>query len=280
MIKGVFSMDKHIFDILGIGSREDSYSDLIAEAFKELKEFRVSLLNALSEPYADDWKIQTRVNVPVVIPGGRKRDIPDIVFSSANLNKIIVLENKIFSGEGWEQTIRYAEDIFKEKIAQHATIGLENPEFSFYYLTLDGSKPASNEFIPIRYDTVILSALLSSNYSGVKNNKLCFLLEELKERIEEYKNWREPEPDEEVLEYLNNTKRLVNQERTFFIAAQKIFRFDSNAIYEHDYGVTANRASSFIPLVAFRKKEWIGSKYVVGHVCNGDTCRNIHYEFQ
>ena len=28
-------MDKHIFDILGIGSREDSYSDLIAEAFRE-----------------------------------------------------------------------------------------------------------------------------------------------------------------------------------------------------------------------------------------------------
>lgn len=90
------------------------------------------------------------------------------------------------------------EGISLKKIAQHATIGLK-AEFSFYYQTLDGSKPASNEFIPIRYDTVILSALLSSNYSGVKNNKLCFLLEELKERIEEYKNWREPEPDEEVL---------------------------------------------------------------------------------
>lgn len=49
-------MDKHIFDILGIGSRKDSYSDLVAEAFKELK-FRIkSLLNALSEPYADDWE--------------------------------------------------------------------------------------------------------------------------------------------------------------------------------------------------------------------------------
>ena len=271
-------MDKHIFDILGIGSREDSYSDLIAEAFRESHEFRVRLLNQLSETYSDDWKVQVRVNVPVVIPGGRKRDIPDLIFSSESLNRIIVLENKIFSGEGWEQTIRYTEKSFKEQLAQEETIRLNNPEFSFYYLTLDGSTPASNEFKSISYDTVILSAIPPIIVNS-QSCKLDLLLEELRERIEEYKNWDNPNPNEKVLDYLNNTRRLIDAKRTFFKATQDIFQFDRNNYY-YDYGVTANRGSAFIPLVLFRKTSWIGNKYVVGDAGDGGICRHIHYEFQ
>ena len=50
-------MSEHIFEILGIGSREDSYTDLIAYAFNNNFEFKKNfLLHVLEENQPSDWE--------------------------------------------------------------------------------------------------------------------------------------------------------------------------------------------------------------------------------
>jgi len=75
-------MKEYIFDILGIGNREDSYTDLIAYSFKTSDEFKKNILEQLSVPYQDDWIVKTRLPVAIKSSTGRKKDVPDMLLFS------------------------------------------------------------------------------------------------------------------------------------------------------------------------------------------------------
>ena len=113
-------MNEHIFDILGIGSREDSYTDLIAYAFEHSSEFRQNILTKLGEQDYGDWKGWIRPPIPIKSKSGRKKDVPDLILFSNKKQKVLLIENKVFSCEGWEQTKRYASDEFKKNFLENA----------------------------------------------------------------------------------------------------------------------------------------------------------------
>jgi hypothetical protein len=54
-------MQDHIFDILGIGSREDSYTDLIAYAFRQsgFENARKTFLKCIRDKNLADWIIKS-----------------------------------------------------------------------------------------------------------------------------------------------------------------------------------------------------------------------------
>lgn len=181
-------MEEHIFDILGIGNREDSYTDLIAYSFTTSSSFRENVLNILEMPDYDDWFSLTRLPVAIKSNIGRKKDVPDLLLISKKGNKIVLIENKVHSNEGWAQTERYASDEFKESLIHYLhrneLLESQTPDIKFFYLTLDGDKPSSTEFNILKY-----SDIANCIPSNLGNSKRDILLQELKERIDEYYNW-------------------------------------------------------------------------------------------
>ena len=260
-------MTEHIFEVLGISSREDSYTDLIAYALEHNYEFRKNFLALLQAQDSVEWKIKVRPSVLIKL--GRRKDIPDLILFNRKINKILLIENKVFSGEGWEQTKRYASDEFKKNLEEYLKMPSSN--FEFFFLTLDGTEPCSPSFQSISYRKI--SECIPKIFG---NSKLDILLKELKERIDEYYNWPPPKGNDVVLEYLKNTQRLVNSYRTFQIMTNNFL--DKNLSFYKEWGKTANRGCGYIPFCLWYKKLWRGEKYQEEKT--GNNCYDIHFEFQ
>ena len=268
-------MVEHIFDILGIGGREDSYTDLIAHSFEMLPELKTNILAKLSLPDCDDWIIKTRLPIAIKSNTGRKKDIPDMLMVSKKTNCIVLIENKIFSGEGWEQTRRYASEEFKSSLIQYLNenrmIGSHKPHMEFFYLTLDSDKPASSTFKILNY--LSISECIPDNLG---NSKRDILLQELKERVNEYYNWKSPINEDVIIDYLNRAKRLVTPHRAFHIMAEHMGIDES---FAKDNYVTGNRGSSYIPAYQWYKNpRWRGTSCKIEK--NGHTCFEINIDFQ
>jgi len=262
-------MKDHIFDILGIGSREDSYTDLIAYAFEHSREFRKNILNSLGEEDRGGWKSKKRPSVPIrKSEKGKRKDIPDLILFNKETKRALLIENKIFSGEGWEQTERYASDEFKTSLKEH--FKMEYCNLKFFFLTLDGMEACSSRFKTISY--LKISECIPKTLS---DSKLGILLRELRERIEEYYNWPGIKNDDVVLKYLKNGRGLVNYDKTFKNVVDNIVQ---NNDLKLEVGVTSNRGCGHIPLCIWQKKNWKSKEYP--HQTNGSKCYNIHFELQ
>ena len=268
-------MVEHIFDILGIGGREDSYTDLIAYSFETLPEFKKNILKILSVLDYGDWIVKTRLPVAIKSNTGRKKDVPDMLLISKNGSSIVLIENKIFSGEGWEQTRRYASQEFKSSLIQYLNknglIDSHEPHMGFFYLTLDREKPASSIFNSLNY-----LSILECIPDNLGNSKRDILLHELKERVVEYDNWKPPENDDVIIDYLNRAKRLVKPHKAFHTMVEHM---DINESFNKDYFITGNRGSSYIPAGQWYKNpQWRGTN--CQNVNDGHTCFEINIDFQ
>ena len=209
--------NEHIFEILGITSHEDSYTDLINYAFKNNQKFRENFLLLLGEQEDSEWNTEVRHQVKIKL-NKRKKDVPDLILFNKKLNKILVIENKVHSGEGWEQTKRYADDKFKFKLKEYLNFKSE-PNFKFFFLALDEEiEPSAKSFTKITYKDI--SKFIPESLGS---SKLDILLKELKERLDEYYNLQPPKESDEVLNYLkNNQKRLINLYRTFQVLTRNL----------------------------------------------------------
>jgi len=278
--------DNHIFEMLGIGSREDSYTNLIHCAFIHNSKFQEKLLERLSDlnpfenhPHFDDWKSIIQPTVAIKSDTGRKKDIPDMVIFSQKAQLILLIENKTFSGEGWEQTKRYSDQNFKYSLLEYfKTKGIifNNPGFKFYFLTLDGKNPVSDKFTPIKYEDII--KCIPEIY---ENSKLDILLSEFKERVNKYIN--QPKPDNEVIvkDYLHKTKWLVNSFRTFSVMTENLL--SGKNLSRVECSVTGHKGSGYIPLCIWQKPDlWKGKKFTKenSEIIEGKKCYDIHFELQ
>ncbi|MCD6318840.1 PD-(D/E)XK nuclease family protein [Candidatus Aerophobetes bacterium] len=261
-----------IFDILGIGSREDSYTDLIAYAFEHSTEFREKMLKMLGEEVPGNWEVFVRPSVAIKSESGRKKDVPDLVLLNRSGPKVLLIENKIYSGEGWMQTERYASDEFKSNLKEYLKLDTI-PEVNYFFLTLDGTKPYSKDFKAISY-----SDILKCIPENLGQSRLDILLKELKGRLEEYYSWPSPEEDEIVIDYLKKTDRLVSTYRTFIILTDSLLDKGLASQFQKECGITANPGSGYIPLCSWYKESWISKEYPQEK--DGACCYNIHFEFQ
>jgi hypothetical protein len=259
----------NIVDILGVGLREDCYTNLIYHAVLHITEFRENLLKALlgdtCKQDTEDWRFYTRNTVSLE---DHHRDIPDLLFVSQTQNKVIVIENKVLAKEGERQTERYASDTFRRAIESHYQ--LVNADFYYYYLTLEGKPAKSPLFKSITYGEIV--SLLPRELHADTN--LSLLLEEFRERVREYENWPDPKEEMIALEYLNNTRGFVTQYRNFCRLVDLLGL--EEFVVRKD--VTSNRGSGFIPVAKFSLPHWIGEEYT--EQVDGLSCYDIHIELQ
>ncbi len=162
------------FDALNIFYREDVISDFLKNCFEDsrhcLNQFLASADVKIDNIY--NYKVINRMGL------GKQIGTPDMVIyeMEEQVPKIIVIENKLGTGEGIEQTIRYESKTAQKRILTR--LNLEAAEFHFIFLTLDSTVlPGSSKFIGVHY-----SSFLNDNMS-VNNESLNRLLEDFKEKL-------------------------------------------------------------------------------------------------
>jgi hypothetical protein len=205
-------MNDHVFDILGVGTREDSYTDLVAYAFENHEIFRRKFLENLAEKRPciqgikeqREWKVEKRL--PVECPKdcisstenkcSRKKAVPDILIFGKNIRNIILIENKILSEEAGGQTEMYACEVLQKLMAEKLEV--EDPQFHCYFLSLSGEKAKSDTFVSISYSDVVKCIP-----DELGDTNLERLLSELRQRVEEYEKVDVPRNDEKLTHYMD-----------------------------------------------------------------------------
>lgn len=178
-----YNKESDIFDILGIGGREDSYTDLIHSIFDMSDEFKKNILNRFFEDRGDIKDLDIKIRSCYFTPEGkRKKIIPDIILY--NENKLVIIEVKVFSGEGEDQLASYSAGvkIIKEQLKLKDEIGVDK-----YYLTLDRQNNLPGEFTSMTWKDfadLIPETIDNKFISNCQAINMC--IKDLKKRVEDY----------------------------------------------------------------------------------------------
>lgn len=138
-------MTDNLFTVLGIQTREDCVSNVLAYAINASQSFRAQFLRQICGKDSSRYtatKAYTRISAGV-------SGIPDIVITLESSSKadIVVIENKLKAEEGNDQTIRYssneAVDALMSRLLPEKVLG----EPSFVFLTLfPDQHPAAQKY--------------------------------------------------------------------------------------------------------------------------------------
>ncbi len=260
----------HIFEILDITSREDSYTSLIKTAFNYDALFRRNFLSLLGADPSIQWEAEMRKAVFSAIGAKSRKDIPDLILRSCSSNEAYVLENKVFAGEGIEQTNRYASDEFKKALKKK----FGTTDIHYFFLALDPETRPNDA----TFSSINLQEIFQLQSSIDPSSKIGVLMEEAKLRITEYVDLAPPQPDEKILSYMQAANfHLLTPHRAFQVLTRDLVA--SHSLTHTYFGLTNNPGSGTIPLRLWAKPAWIGKPFDAPN-SRGKACFNLHFELQ
>lgn len=286
---------KDIFDILGISTREDSFTNLIAEAFNNVKheEFRNAVCNFLSHDEfciinEEDCNIRTRCVFNIEkgkSTGDRSKILPDMLLISKSQNKVVILESKIFSEEGYKQTAAYSSEIFLVEldamlIREYNMQGTIEKEF--YYLTLMGDSPCSERFKTLKWTDLIINTTEGKKF----DSPFDLLMKDLLERAMELRTFVETPVS--GTETFNDYYKLQGKWIDNRIIVKKYFGTILNGLgkkYGESLSYSINKSEGRIPqiLVTLMSPNWVRynlDEYIKDTpIGEFQYTRNIHIEF-
>jgi hypothetical protein len=265
-----------LFSVLGVGFREDSYSELIANYFQthldKANEFlRQSFEN--DPPSLPVRVVETRLSLSLEDGKGA---IPDLVFfcGDGELQEIYWIEAKIEASEGAGQTQKY-EDAMREYARNK---GIERVRGGF--LTLGGTKPQSRNVKTLTYKP--LAEILEPERFAVKYPWMQHAAAALKDRLAGYYSMKEEVEEETVdtkqslQEFLDQKQGLVTSTDLFHWLTYRA-RVTDAFEFRTEAGV-AHSAGSAHPLRTFYRQSWRSPLMEDG--CSLAECRWIHLEVQ
>lgn len=275
---------RDLFDVLGISTREDSYTTLLANVFNEPGGERWAqnyFEEALGEP-APAGPVNVILRLYLRHEHIRKADIPDLVFTFGNpITDIWLVEAKIKSGESSDQLLRYQTDATQAKVL--AALDLDQSarvEWHYSYLTLEGDKPTkSTRFGPLTYKPLCsilpaepkLSVELLPAYDYMRDRFLDYY-----GARSEVLNGSSPPDRVTVDEYLSNNWGLIDERSRFYWLTRRIteeFGMQPTLTEAHNPG-------SSPPVCQMRAPGWQSkSIYMVGNA-RLHECYDIHLELQ
>lgn len=148
-----------IFDLLHLDTKEDAYTFCLSEFLTQSESFRKKSASQWGfEPNISDYKVyRGAIEIEESSRGKRSKIIPDLVLY--NDKHIAVIESKMYSSEGYMQTIDYKDS--KARIIEYIKSkhpdkdnnfeGMKESDVSFYYFTLAGVPASSPEFKVVRW---------------------------------------------------------------------------------------------------------------------------------
>ena len=154
--KGELDKNSNIFCILGIDDFEIRHSNFLAWIFRTNKKFLKAFLTCKDGLGIKEDNAEKLVNSEYIVDREYKEDLHgrsvDIVISFLKEKCVIVIENKIYSGEGDKQLSDYYDGI-------ESSGKFEGFERKYVYLTLNGQKPSSIDD-NIHYKSMSYSSIL------------------------------------------------------------------------------------------------------------------------
>lgn len=270
--------NKDVFEILGINSREDSYTDLVKYAFDNSEEFKSNFCKFFAGYESSDFVLSVRNEHTYIVLSEKKKEVPDMILYSKNSNEIILIENKIFSGEGYKQTFRYSKPDFTAIVKER--LKLPNAVFNkFYFVTLDGKSASCDKFVPILWSNMIEACTENVVFA---DPRLSILMNDLQSKSRHYADFKSPDIDTRYTDYFNTCTKWVDKHRAFecfFTEITKKLQKDYSFNIEFS---SANNANGEQLLIVFYNPVWIGAEInqenVAALAFEDETYRNIHIE--
>ena len=269
-----------VFDILGISRKEDSYTNLVKYLFDNWNYFKQKFIEEFAENTKDEFELETRntyslindIDIEINVEHHRKKILPDMILHSKK--EIIIIENKIFSGEGYKQTIEYSSKKYLDVVERKFNI--KHAKFNFYFMTLDGIKAYSPNFKSIKWSKLIANCCKETSEIE-KYPRLKILVDDLVQRCKQYENIPEPADNESICTYLNKRTKFITTEKLFKIYMTEVLKdIVPKYNFYYDFSTSDNR-NGHVSLVYLYKKDWRGID--IEKAKQGDSCRFIHIEF-
>lgn len=235
----------NIIDAFNIFYREDVITDFLKNCFEDSPEFIRRFLGVadVNIPPGAEFKIFNRLGL------GKTIGTPDMVIIERinEVPKIIVIENKLGTGEGIEQTLRYESDMAKESILKK--LGVISADFHFIFLTLDTTViPGSSNFRQIHYRVFTDSGWM------LHDSQLKLIFNDFKEKIQDFYD-----PLTDPKQALSSACRLDSMQKK--ICWQKILseQFKNHSQFNIEWGEVGGAGrNNFLFLIS--KKNWLSEK--------------------
>ena len=154
-------MDVDIFELFHLSSKEDIYTFCLREFLERDREFRKKTATEWGFSDTNEEYNVFRGSIKTSKSDARNKIIPDLVLY--NKSHVAVIESKMYSSEGYNQTTDYEkskEDILKAISGEEA---VSPKTVEFYYFTLLGVNSISDKFIVKKWADYYISVL--SDYS-------------------------------------------------------------------------------------------------------------------
>lgn len=261
-----------LFDVLDIGTREDSYTSLLAALLSEKPKWAREFFQKCTDAERLPPKPAKVNRWPHATVSG-KTVIPDLVLTFGDPVSVVwVVEVKIEAREGGDQLAAQEGDEARKGLMESLELP-EDAEWHYSYMTLEGESPAGAvgfrpaSFEPLREVFTKKPSLSEEVYPAY---------ETLRKRLRDYYKARgkKPDPDVKLGEYLENTGGLVSSRARFYWLGERLAR---DLKLHPTFGVAQNRGSS-TPQCQMRGSGWQGPRYVRASETPLKDCRDIHLE--
>ncbi len=185
-----------IFELFRVEKREDVYTYCLKKMLENgTPDFKkqVGMQFGFTEDYQvarESFELAGDVDVK-----RRKKIIPDLVLY--NSNHISIVESKMFSSEGYSQTVDYAKGagIIKREL------NCESASVSFFFLTLSGINAASKNFKPVKWTNFYEAVLKETSF---EDEALELVRKTILSQVEKFKKFENALISKPYRELLNN----------------------------------------------------------------------------
>ncbi|MDN5696480.1 MAG: hypothetical protein L0G70_00730 [Rubrobacter sp.] len=262
-----------LFDVLNVGTREDSYTSLLAALFAEKPKWAREFFSQSTGEKDLPPKPVGVYRWPRAAVSG-KDVIPDLVLTFGDPVSVVwVVEAKIGSGEGKDQLINQESEEAQKSLTESLELP-EGAEWRYSYLTLEGESPAeSANFQPATFET--LREVFTKKPS--LSEEMYPAYETLRKRLRDYYKARgsKPDPKFTLEEHLEPGAGLASTRSRFYWTGE---RLAEDLKLRPEFGSTGGRRD--VPLCQMRGKGWRGPRYVRASETPLKDCRDIHLELQ
>lgn len=168
-----------VLEILGISSREDSFTNIMEYLFNSSARFKLEFCKKfLNIKDSDDLSDITLLNRRSYKSKINQRIIPDMILYSHKLNRISIIEVKVHSGQGKNQLERYSDNIniIIDKLK------LEAKERAYYYLSIEDDSNNLNGWEYVNWEDMYDIFDITSQRDDIN-----FIIDAIKARINSLK---------------------------------------------------------------------------------------------
>lgn len=132
-----------VFEVLGISTNEDTFTNLMKYLFDHNHEFKINFINKfLNTDTTVSLENVVLLTRTTYIPETNERIIPDLVLYSKQLNEISVIEVKIHASQGKDQLKKYRDNV---EIIKKAVGLKEDATENYYYLSIEEDMGKDNK---------------------------------------------------------------------------------------------------------------------------------------